>query len=111
MRLYTSISRSTTNFIPISVVFANAIFFSTLAFISSIRNSNSPPGIEVTPNKILKDNCNVTPEERRDLALKGESATENEWKVMSASILEQEKKTSGVYALHVSKSGGEHLNY
>ena len=93
------------------MVCANVIFFSTLAVIFSARTGNGP-GSLVTPNvfvnkKVLKENYNGTPQKRRNLALHRESATKNDWEILAASILERGKKVSGVYALHVSKSGGE----
>jgi hypothetical protein len=67
-----------------------------------VRNFNS------VENKIDQIRYDGTPKMRRKLAEVGEEAVQNDmWIQMTKSIMEREKTIDKMYALHVSKSGGE----
>lgn len=53
--------------------------------------------------------CTGTPEERRALALLGDSVSPKRWRDMTQCMIDREKTLTGVFALHISKSGGTSL--
>ena len=70
---------------------------------SESEESNTHEGIK-------KIEYNGTPKMRRSLAELGENAVPDAmWTKMTTSVIAREKSLDGVYALHVSKSGGEFI--
>lgn len=52
------------------------------------------------------EECTGVPFQRRELAALGTQVTDQEWLQMKNCTKRREESLSGVYALHVSKSGG-----
>jgi len=50
--------------------------------------------------------CTGLPRERRRIAELGQNVTDEQWLQVLQCMYERERKLVGVYALHVSKSGG-----
>ena len=55
----------------------------------------------------ISNSRNGTPQQRRKLAALGSSSISDVmWRKMASAYIEREKNLDGIFALHVSKSGG-----
>ncbi len=54
----------------------------------------------------MHSQCTGKPQERRKLAALGNRTTKQQWMQMKECMERRERALSGIYALHVSKSGG-----
>ncbi len=76
-------------------------------------SSSSPPAVKKSqwssspPAAKKKKACTGKPRERRELASFGSSSTDDQWEEMGECIAEREKALSGIFGMHISKSGGE----
>jgi hypothetical protein len=62
---------------------------------------------EISPTIELK--CTGTPQERRALASLGDSVSPDRWREMMLCMMKRERTLMGMFALHISKSGGTSL--
>jgi hypothetical protein len=77
--------------------------------IFSLKDPISPSSWSHLNTDILTLPCTGTPQERRALASLGDAVSSQKWRDMTHCMINRERRLKGIFALHVSKSGGTSL--